>query len=177
MFYFPKYERRKVQWMKNIPRSNWTPTTNTVVCIKHFAERDVIRSVEYDDKEGNSRSFELDRPKLSPSAVPCIFPSLPTYLSIVEPPERRDPEERRAEQVSRHESVVQEWLDSDIISDYGELLMNYRSKLLTRFKQWTVQECDDLLLLYIVEVTPVPCFRASITIDASLKVRVFQKEL
>ena len=43
VFRFPKDEVIRNKWKRNIPREFSTITRNTVVCVKHFYEEDIIR--------------------------------------------------------------------------------------------------------------------------------------
>ena len=59
VFSFPKNESHRKEWIRRIPR-DLTITKNTVVCIKHFHEEDIIR-------------FKIPRTKTGPSAKVCFF--------------------------------------------------------------------------------------------------------
>lgn len=77
VFYFPKDEDRKKKWVKFVHRKDWTPTKNSVICIKHFHEKYIDRS--------------YPRLRLKPDAVPSKqSEDVPHYLNGDEAPERRD---------------------------------------------------------------------------------------
>ena len=59
VFSFPKNESHRKEWIRRIPR-DLTITKNTVVCIKHFHEEDII-------------CFKIPRTKTGPSAKVCLF--------------------------------------------------------------------------------------------------------
>ncbi|KAF2902885.1 hypothetical protein ILUMI_03297 [Ignelater luminosus] len=78
-FSFPKDDERKLQWIRTIPRKDWTPSCSAVVCVKHFCESDIIYHDKWLLSDGTVQQLSLRNPKLKPEAVPCIFPNLPSY--------------------------------------------------------------------------------------------------
>jgi hypothetical protein len=111
----------RVKWIKIIPRKDWTPTKNSVVCMKHFSESDVIVSDTYKDKSGMEHIIPRRKPSLKPNVFPSIFPHLPSYLSVKPQQARKDPVQRSIEVNTHHEHKVNEWLASDVIKDFEEL--------------------------------------------------------
>ena len=69
-FHFPQNEELYQKWVKIIPRKDWQPTSNSVVCIKHFQESDLSYYIEYVDNNNKPQKFPRDRPKLRENAIP-----------------------------------------------------------------------------------------------------------
>jgi hypothetical protein len=62
-FSFPKDENRRKLWISAIPRKNWTPSKNAVVCIKHFHDKHIIKSQPYKRKDGKHAGIVASTPK------------------------------------------------------------------------------------------------------------------
>ena len=82
-FSFSKNEILLAAWLRRIPRVNSTISKNTVVCVKHFKESDVIKEDVIPGKDGNPDDVIIPRKhfKLKHSALLCEFPNLPIYFS------------------------------------------------------------------------------------------------
>ncbi|XP_050498087.1 uncharacterized protein LOC114332213 isoform X2 [Diabrotica virgifera virgifera] len=74
VFKYPRDNDVRQQWLKSIPRKNWEPSHNSVVCVKHFCEDDLLFYDTYKDKDGVLKSYPRLRPTLREGAVPKIFP-------------------------------------------------------------------------------------------------------
>ena len=81
----PKDEEARKQWIKAIPRENWTPSAAARICSLHFEEKDFIS--ERTDSNPNRSRGDLQRHRLKPNVVPHIFPNCP-YLSKKNVPKR-----------------------------------------------------------------------------------------
>ena len=90
IFQFPKYEELRRKWIRAIPRQDWVPTNSSRVCDKHFHQKDF--NMTSTDSHRNRRtareSQALERPRLDPSAIPQVFPNLPSYFSSSAPVSR-----------------------------------------------------------------------------------------
>nr|CAH7766116.1 unnamed protein product [Callosobruchus chinensis] len=98
-FSFLKCPQRLVRWLNAIPRKNWTPSKSSVVCAKHFSERD--------------KKVPLAYPKLCERAIPRNFPNLPKYLSSDPPRTWADQEKRRENLLQCDKKVLEFFLIED----------------------------------------------------------------
>ena len=81
-FSFQKDKILQAAWLRKIPRSSFTISKNTVVCIKHFKEGYVIKEDVNLGKEVNPDVFIPRKHfKLKHSAISCVFPNLPLCFS------------------------------------------------------------------------------------------------
>lgn len=73
IFSLPSNETLRKIWLQHIP---FDPTIkhNPVICLKHFEETAIIRSVETMLVNGEVTVIQRERPKLKSTAVPTIFP-------------------------------------------------------------------------------------------------------
>lgn len=95
VFGFPKDEERRREWVRAIPRSNWTPPQRAFICVKHFHEEDLEWIERFNKGKGVWCEFKRQKPVLAPNAVPKLFPNVPSYLgSNSSVSKRTDPEER-----------------------------------------------------------------------------------
>lgn len=125
VFKFPKEERLQRSWLKNIPRTDWTPGKRAVVCEKHFEKALIQKEEIYKERKRNlqnengiKRAFPRKRPILHSEAVPTLFPNLPKYLSKPLAMIRQDPEIRRETAVKKQEQKIEQWLQNDIILNF-----------------------------------------------------------
>ena len=90
MFRFPKNEELKRKWLSAIPRTDWIAKESHRVCSLHFEERDF--EIESKDKREQRRqareTSKLQRLRLTPNAIPHIFPGLPSHYSVRTPQPR-----------------------------------------------------------------------------------------
>lgn len=93
IFKFPKDPNLRNAWIRAIPRDNWEPSANSVVCIKHFHPADVSWVEQYKDIDGNWHERIRERPILHSSAIPELSSNLPTDLSGIPTKKRKPPEE------------------------------------------------------------------------------------
>ncbi|GBN28078.1 hypothetical protein AVEN_74434-1 [Araneus ventricosus] len=104
VFKFPNEADLKDQWLRKIPRKDFTPTARSVVCVKHFKNDDVIKEDIITLPDGCEEVRARKRFKLKSKAIPSISPNLPSYLSDINTnslPSRKDPEMRRESELQR----------------------------------------------------------------------------
>ena len=118
VFKFPSDEKRKDEWIRNIPRGQWKPTVNSVVCIKHFSESDVETIEHFTNQYGEQKCRKRDKPTLKPCAVPRVFPNLPKYLSKSDVVKRKDPCERQREILHKKHNKEQALAAKDKINHF-----------------------------------------------------------
>lgn len=148
-FSFPKDQHRIVKWTKAIPRKDWIPTKNSVVCANHFIDDHIIRFETFTTPNGDIKKVPLKYPKLKESAVPSIFNNLPKYLSLSqEKNTRKDPELRRKMNLQRCEEEIDNFLQEDMIRDYEHFINNFKSKL--NIFPWEIKEVEKFMSHFIV---------------------------
>lgn len=76
VFGFPKDEKRRMLWLRNINR-DFTPTKHTVVCIKHFEDRFISRYEKKIREDGTELCVKRKAPILSKDGFPTIFNDMP----------------------------------------------------------------------------------------------------
>ncbi|XP_023215486.1 zinc finger protein 280C-like isoform X2 [Centruroides sculpturatus] len=74
VYTLPRKEPNRTKWLDAIP-TDFSGLKNPMVCIKHFAECDIIRRESY-FVNGELVSYRRRIPKLRTGAVPSIFPKL-----------------------------------------------------------------------------------------------------
>ncbi|BFZ13694.1 hypothetical protein BsWGS_16733 [Bradybaena similaris] len=129
----------------------------------------MISSIKYFE-DGIEHSIER-RPILKPEVYPKIFQNLPSYLTKIPDTHRKDPQ-KRTEIQQRHENVVSEWIQADLIQNFSSLQGNYKEKLGVYLKDQWHDSClnNDYILLYRLNVEPgrVPAIGLSIKIVQDL---------
>ena len=100
-FRIPKCEKQKELWLRKIPRANFVPNNNSVVCVNHFHKSDIISN----ENAPNGYSKNM---KLKENAVPLIFKGLPSHLTSDKPISRKNPDIRRRALDEKYETAYQE---------------------------------------------------------------------
>ncbi|XP_050697732.1 uncharacterized protein LOC126986080 isoform X5 [Eriocheir sinensis] len=80
-FRFPEDEQRRVQWIRAIRREDFKPTTNTVVCAKHFEQHCILTKDSVTRPDGTVITAMRGRPSLTKDACPTIFENQPNDCS------------------------------------------------------------------------------------------------
>lgn len=171
IFSFPQEEEQKRKWIRSIPRDDWTPSVNSVVCLKHFSESDVSKIEIYKDKNGVVRERPRSRAVLKPNAIPSIFPSLPSYLSKPQPTQRCDPEERRQRFDEYEENRKLGILQNDLIKDFTSLCSDFRDRLNNSICA-KFEVINNALFIYTIKFEDMPEVESTVKIDNTLKVFV-----
>ncbi|KAK3866074.1 hypothetical protein Pcinc_028365 [Petrolisthes cinctipes] len=119
-FRFPSDERRQLQWVKAIHREDFTPSSTSVVCARHFEEHVIITEDSITRPDGTVITAKRGTPALAKDAFPTIFPNQPKYLSKEAPPARTNPQERKDKMLARDEVQFQVWMENDMINSFEE---------------------------------------------------------
>ena len=72
-FLFPKDETRRQLWLKKIRRKDYQVTKRSVVCLRHFHPKFVIKVSEAPKRKPGDGPHILKRPRLRKEAYPSIF--------------------------------------------------------------------------------------------------------
>lgn len=118
VFRFPVSDEQRKLWLSKIPRKDFIPSKDSVVCAKHFSKQFVIYTDTAVRPDGSVLTLARTIPKLAPDAYPSIFPDCPSYLSEEPPAKRKTPAERRFTVEQRDEIAYNNWLESDNILSY-----------------------------------------------------------
>ena len=99
MFKFPTDEDKNTLWLKFISRWVWKPWKYSVVCVKHFEEKDLSYTDVSKDRDDNLQEFCRNRCLLKPKAIPRILPGLPERFNKLSNSACVDPTERREKHI------------------------------------------------------------------------------
>ncbi|XP_035826119.1 uncharacterized protein LOC118477835 [Aplysia californica] len=167
VFTFPSDPDRRRLWQHKIPRKDFIPTKQSVVCAKHFTEDCILRVDSF------TRAVDRKIPRLSDSAYPTIFPNCPSYLSEPTPVKRKKPEERLKEVENRDEQSFREWMERDKINGFSDVTNKLQAKINDGwlFKYNSEEYCS----LYRIEDIPSskPSLLVAIRIFKDMHVEVF----
>lgn len=81
IFKFPSDRKFCEKRIKAIPRQNWVVTDSMRVCEKHFHPEDFQDTSADTNTRRRRDTPKLQRRRLKSTAIPRIFPDLPSYLS------------------------------------------------------------------------------------------------
>lgn len=140
VFRFPKDKDRRDQWIRAIPRKDFTPSDNTVLCENHFVPECIIREDTLTRPDGTAITAKRGTPKLSNDAFPSVFPNLPKYLSKEVPTKRTTVEEREKRLLIRDESVLNEGIEKDHTASYSHFCDEYKNRVA---RDWISVENND----------------------------------
>ena len=85
---FPTDGNMMQQWIRNIPRKNWIPNKNSVVCSLHFLPTDFSTNRLDSNKSCCARRKEFAKKTFKTEAVPTVFSHLFHYFTIKKTAER-----------------------------------------------------------------------------------------
>ncbi|XP_054263282.1 52 kDa repressor of the inhibitor of the protein kinase-like [Macrosteles quadrilineatus] len=174
-FVFPSDPVRKQQWIRAIPRSDWTPSKRSRVCVKHFHKDDLSLVEKYKNKDGDWCEYRREKPVLGENAVPRIFPNLPAYLSDTrKTTKRKTPEERRQEECNR---IKKSQKDEEIrltkeneVGDFTSFCNNLPSKI--DCSKLSVFKNDNCCIVYDIDISKAPKITFSIRVNKDLSIEV-----
>ena len=123
---FPKNPKLHDQWLRAIPRKDWTPAAKAILCSLHFAETDF--QVERKDSNPRRKGGQLKRRLLKDDAVPRFFQGLPSFLSKSRPKERSKASTSTARHEKQNQKLTEEtnsFIQSDQVSNFPQLLEKF----------------------------------------------------
>ena len=179
VFAFPSDQTRRNLWLSKIPRADFQPTAQSVVCAQHFSEQFIIRTDSATRPDGSVLTVERTRPKLSEDAYPSMFPNCPSYLSEEPPKKRKRPEKRREEVQQRDECAFTAYLQRDKINSFAEFSSDMKCHLpahdtwLCRFHDSGADSYWSLYRIHDSSINTKPTFVSAIRICADLHVEIF----
>ncbi|CAG2056898.1 unnamed protein product [Timema podura] len=118
-FQFPNDKLLKLKWLSAIHRADFVPRKRSVVCIKHFDERFVVREDSVKRPDGSILTLKRDHLKLTKDAFPTYFVNLSKELPTLrkKPAIKQDKFEKRLER--KHAQDKEDWL-----KDFDDLKCN-----------------------------------------------------
>ena len=163
------------KWKKVIPRDNWTVTSSHHVCAKHFYDDFEFVSISL-HKIGQKLVFS-PAVQLKPTAVPRIFPSLPSYLTSPKCATRTltaTASHRRELENSRIEEQNAMLLEQDSVSDITSLWKKLADIMLPS-NYVLVDKNSGILFLYIsdYDVSCEPKVLSSVFVSDKLVVSAY----
>lgn len=172
-FSFPKDEARRAQWLRAIPRKDWTPSSGACVCRKHFSDDWITDFEQFSLPDGSINKVQLRCPKLKEDAVPHLFAegNLPKYLSSVSNPPRRNPEERKKTIFKRQQDAIEAFMKKDMILNFSEVKVTY-DKHISLFN-WEIKICDKDIYFYTLDYEDCVHIKNSIHINSNLQVNLY----
>lgn len=175
-FLFPKADKNKElhdQWIKKIPRKNWTPGPRTTVCILHFKDEEVIKEDILPQKDGTILKIPRKRYKLVDNAIPSLFSNLPSYLSSPSSTNpRTDPDQRRENIRYRENEQIDNFLNEDLIPSFDKLII---VKDIIK-SDWQIFVENERITYFKLKEGSVPLeILTSVTVSRSLTIKVFHE--
>jgi len=174
VFRFPVDECNRTKWIRSIPRQDFTPTKDAVVCIKHFVPEFVVSEDRVQRADGSVLCVPRTNPKLSVDAYPSVFHNLPMYLSSEPPKKRKTPDERRSELELRDEQAYQDWNTNDEIRTFDCLRSNISSHLGDDSPWVVIPSCDCVCLCIVNASCDPPCLTSVVKILSDFSVSVYR---
>lgn len=94
--------------------------------------------------DGSCNLLLLRHPRLTPVAVPTIFPNLPSYLTKIEPARRTDPQQRRDNNFKSQQQQINAFLKSDHIQAFINLL----KRSLQELTGWEMKSFENKIYIF-----------------------------
>lgn len=180
VFSFPEDENIRKQWVKAIPRADFTPSKSSKVCELHFKKEDIIRDVTTLNKKTceSSTSF-LKRPRLKVGAIPSIFPNCPKYLSKSCSINRKSREDKIRERDEIHLLRAINESKASFIAHQESVTFENFDKLLAIMgefphqQDWFKVSDESKLTFFKVTNNPGPTTSYAVVINSSLIMKTY----
>ena len=154
-FAFPKNEDQKQSWIRAIPGDDLQVTKYSGICIKHFLEPQIIRNDVIKNKDGTTTTKPRYHLKLTPDAVPSIFPKQPKKLSK-KAIAMREANKRRSLARAQHAQARREkLLRDDYINNLEDLKSNFKYRLDCR-QNWTLVQGPSHIVFMKIDSKETP---------------------
>ncbi len=153
--------------------------SNSGVCSLHFHEDDFVRGTT-DSNSWRKKQVEsrvCDQKRLASSAVPSVFPNLPSYLSkerVAPRTSTATTEQRHVKEQQKLDEQIEEFFEQDRVSDFEHFSSNLHNITLpTEVQCISAQEYVAFLRLQWKD--GIPSISSSLQIDRSLKIQASVK--
>lgn len=173
-FTFPKDKVLREKWIRCIHRDNFSVNNKTVVCIKHFDPKFIVREDIFPVENGEPIHIPRKNPKLTPDAYPTIFDNQPSYNNISLPQERKDPEERKQQLLQRDEEAFKRWCEEDKINNFQVFTTEMKKK---NVRPFSVIVNDDSVLFLKLQDQDIPSILVSFRVMSDLEVQAYYKNI
>lgn len=172
---------RNAQGRVKLPISTFRTEVKSLLCLAqvcelHFREGDFIAKLSHFDAEsGKTVTFDSERVRLVPDAIPSIFPNCPSHLSTSRT-RRESPVSKRARMEN---GALSRAMKDSICTKRSEekknavsSLADLRGKLPAACSSefWTIKANDRCVMFLRIEDNPSPHVRFSVMVSADLSV-------
>ena len=177
MHTFPQNDVMRKKWLKAISRDNFTPSKHSGVCSLHFQEFDF--EVISQDTNTYRKKKRLQKRRLKPTAVPSIFPNLPSYFNRNVPKPRSDNSSSARHQFvyDIHEAAAEQFLFDDNVATLNEIEEKLDRSCLPTGILEVMTDCG--LVFYSLSVNEYGKMRVkySLKINESMEFQVFVEDV
>ncbi|KAG0412551.1 hypothetical protein HPB47_010310 [Ixodes persulcatus] len=152
VFSFPKDDDRRMKWERAVLCDNIEIATlrDPKVCELHFKKEYLKTTTSYTDSDGRTIEAPMSLTRLTPDAVPTIFPNSPAYFSD-SAPVREKPEAKRKRRGAKEQSSVQFslFLPQKFLSSYDQFLSRLPDLHVADF--WLIQRAKSAVLFVHID--------------------------
>ncbi|KAH8010175.1 hypothetical protein HPB51_025610 [Rhipicephalus microplus] len=183
VFSFPK-DARRVVWERAVRRDDVDIRSlrDPKVCELHFKPEYLRTTTTYTDPTtGRKIEAAMGATRLTPDAVPTIFPNSPAYLSDCAPV-REEPEEKRKRREASHlEEAIRQSISSHEEEDRLNKLQSYED-LVSQLQRvdlssyWTAVQAANTVLFLHVEGEDPPEVERSVVVSRNMEVTAFWRK-
>ena len=128
VYHFPKEKELFERWKHAVPRKDWEPSKNSVLCEKHFLPTDFKElSTDTNASRKTKKGNTLDRHALKADAIPSQWPDCPITLSKSPPLKRttlnKSSTAREQNQLLQDKRIADRGRENDTFNSLDELAM------------------------------------------------------
>lgn len=180
MFRFPKDVEMKNKWLSAIPRRNWSVTESTRVCSRHFEKND-FKQLSTDkrvNRRQSRKTMHLQRLILKASAIPRIFPGLPSHYNVHTPlprPTAASSSSRTKKEYERIQQKYDELCAQDAIANFKNLKEKVTNLLLPSNCCYVIK--GESIFFHCFSYTQVPKLLVTVTVSNDLSVAAYSQSL
>ena len=172
-FKFPTDQELRKKWIHKVPRRGWVPTSNTVLCEKHFRSED-FQSERIDKTFGRAeKRGKLQRKFVKPDAFPTIWPNLSEHLTKEQPvPRATSNETSSSRQILVLHREAEEQLKKQFDDSFSSLT-ELSSKFSFTDIKYTVIKSEIQTSFLALDVTVTPTVIYSLKLFENLNYEVW----
>ena len=176
-FKFPKESVLREKWTKLIHRDNFEVNDKTVVCVKHFEPKFVVREDIFPIENGDPIRVPRKIPKLTNDAYPTIFHNQPSYHTISVPKERKNPQERVKQLQARDEACFSKWCEQDNIPNFDSFKSDLQKRTVYPFILSVKDDYVAFIKLKDDSLSDIPSISVCFKVSSSLEVQIFHNNV
>ncbi|KAH6922059.1 hypothetical protein HPB50_008525 [Hyalomma asiaticum] len=182
VFSFPKDDRR-AKWERAVRRDDILSLCDPKVCELHFKPQYLRTTTKYTDpRTGRITEAPMGATRLTPDAVPTIFPNAPSYLSNYAPVREGPDQKKKRLEASHLEEAIRQSIalheeeeHRNKLSSYEDLVSRLQGLGLSTY--WATVKAENAVLFVHISGEDPPVVERSVIVSRNMEITAFWKKV